>query len=72
MRSIGVENNLSGKLFDRTTTKLAAAFKVDTDKQRKDSVHIKSNNASFPLAAATTATPIPLAILRQLLRLYLF
>ena len=43
MRNIAVENNLEGILFDRITAKLAAAFKVDTDKQRIDSVHIKSN-----------------------------
>ena len=43
MRNMAVENNLAGILFDRTTAKLAAAFNVETDKQRIDSVHIKSN-----------------------------
>jgi len=43
MRNIAVENNLAGALFDTTTGKLASAFNVDVDKQRIDSVHIKSN-----------------------------
>ncbi len=43
MRNIAVENNLASKLFDNTTAKLASAFNVDTEKQRIDSVHIKSN-----------------------------
>jgi hypothetical protein len=43
MRNMAVENNLASILFDRTTAKLAAAFNVETDKQRIDSVHIKSN-----------------------------
>ncbi len=43
MRNIAVENNLANKLFDNTTAKLASMFNVDTDKQRIDSVHIKSN-----------------------------
>jgi hypothetical protein len=43
MRSIAVENRLEALLFDRITNKLADVFKVNTDKQRIDSVHIKSN-----------------------------
>jgi len=43
MRSIVVENGLEAKLFNAGTQKLAAVFDVDTDKQRIDSVHIKSN-----------------------------
>ena len=43
MRSIAVENCLEAPLFDGITNKLADVFKVNTDKQRIDSVHIKSN-----------------------------
>ncbi len=43
MREIAIENNLASILFDNTTKKLASVFNVDTDKQRIDSVHIKSN-----------------------------
>ncbi len=43
MRSIVVDNNLDATLFDHITDKLAKIFKVDTDNQRIDSVHIKSN-----------------------------
>jgi hypothetical protein len=43
MRSIAVENRLEALLFDSITNKLADVFKVNTDKQRIDSVHIKSN-----------------------------
>jgi hypothetical protein len=43
MRSIAVENALEATLFEDITAKLADVFKVDTDKQRIDSVHIKSN-----------------------------
>ena len=43
MRSIAVENRLEAPLFDSITDKLADIFKVNTDKQRIDSVHIKSN-----------------------------
>jgi hypothetical protein len=43
MRSIVVDNNLDATLFDRITDKLAKIFKVDTENQRIDSVHIKSN-----------------------------
>ena len=43
MRNIAVENNLEDALFERTTAKLAFVFNVNTDKQRIDSVHIKSN-----------------------------
>ncbi len=43
MRSIAVENRLEALLFDSITSKLADVFKVNTDKQRIDSVHIKSN-----------------------------
>jgi hypothetical protein len=43
MRSIVIDNALDATLFDRITDKLAEVFKVDTDNQRIDSVHIKSN-----------------------------
>src|SRR3990170_3248600 len=43
MRSIVVNNTLDAILFDRVTDKLAKVFKVKTDSQRIDSVHIKSN-----------------------------
>jgi len=43
MRSIATENGLESVLFNRITNKLADVFNVNTDKQRIDSVHIKSN-----------------------------
>jgi hypothetical protein len=43
MRSIVVDNSLDAVLFDHITDKLSKVFKVTTDKQRIDSVHIKSN-----------------------------
>ena len=43
MRSIAVENGLEATLFEDITAKLANVFNVNTDKQRIDSVHIKSN-----------------------------
>ncbi len=43
MRRIAVENGLEAVLFDGITNKLADVFKVNTGKQRIDSVHIKSN-----------------------------
>jgi len=43
MRSIVVDNGLDALLFDHITDKLATVFKVKTDHQRIDSVHIKSN-----------------------------
>ena len=43
MRSILVENSLDLILFEQITRKLADVFKVNTDNQRIDSVHIKSN-----------------------------
>ena len=43
MRSIVVDNGLDALLFDHITDKLAKVFKVKTDNQRIDSVHIKSN-----------------------------
>jgi hypothetical protein len=43
MRSIVVDNGLDALLFDNITDKLATLFKVKTDHQRIDSVHIKSN-----------------------------
>lgn len=36
-------NNLEDIIFDNATKQLATAFNVDTEKQRIDSVHIKSN-----------------------------
>ena len=43
MRTIVVENGLEDTVFDAGTQKLAEVFGVDTDKQRIDSVHIRSN-----------------------------
>jgi len=43
MRNIAVENGLEAILFKDITAKLADVFNVNTDKQRLDSVHIKSN-----------------------------
>ena len=43
MRSIVVDNALDATLFDHIADILANVFKVDTDNQRIDSVHIKSN-----------------------------
>jgi len=43
MRSIVVDNGLDALLFDHITDKPAKVFKVKTDTQRIDSVHIKSN-----------------------------
>jgi len=43
MRSIVVDNGLDATLFEHITDKLAKVFKVNTDNQRIDSVHIQSN-----------------------------
>jgi hypothetical protein len=43
MRDIVVDNALDAVLFDHITDKLAKVFKVNTENQRIDSVHIKSN-----------------------------
>lgn len=43
MRDIVAEKELYNLLFEAITGKLAQVFNVDTDKQRIDSVHIKSN-----------------------------
>ncbi len=43
MRSLAVEHKLDDILFENATNKLAEVFNVDTDNQRIDSVHIKSN-----------------------------
>jgi hypothetical protein len=43
MRTIVGEYGLEDTLFDAGTQKLAEVFSVDTDKQRIDSVHIRSN-----------------------------
>jgi hypothetical protein len=42
-RNIVAQNNLEKDLFNAGTDKLAQVFKVNVDKQRIDSVHIKSN-----------------------------
>jgi hypothetical protein len=42
-RTIITDNNLDTHIFNQTSGKLAAVFNVDTEKQRQDSVHIKSN-----------------------------
>lgn len=43
IRSVVIANDLDTLLFERSTDRLAKVFKVDTSKQRIDSVHIKSN-----------------------------
>jgi hypothetical protein len=43
MRHIVTDNNLDMVLFEQITDTLAKVFKVDTTRQRMDSVHIKSN-----------------------------
>lgn len=43
MRHIIAENGLDADVFESVTKKLADVFKVNTDQQRMDSVHIKSN-----------------------------
>jgi hypothetical protein len=43
LRKIVTDNELDGVLFEKITGKLVEVFKVDTSKQRLDSVHIKSN-----------------------------
>jgi hypothetical protein len=43
MRTIVAEHGLEDTLFNAGTQKLAEVFSVDTDKQRIDSVHIRSN-----------------------------
>jgi hypothetical protein len=43
MRSLAVTHQMDKILFENVTNKLADVFDVDTDKQRIDSVHIKSN-----------------------------
>jgi hypothetical protein len=45
MRRLFMGHNIDGAVFDKVTDKLARVFGVDTDKQRLDSVHIKSNMA---------------------------
>lgn len=42
-RNIIADNDLVDEIFSAGTQRLAQAFQVDTDKQRLDSVHIKSN-----------------------------
>lgn len=42
-RQILIEHNLDQLMFENLTDKLARIFKVNTDQQRIDSVHIKSN-----------------------------
>jgi hypothetical protein len=45
MRTLAVELGLESDLFDITAIKLAELFNVDTNHQRIDSVHIRSNMA---------------------------
>ena len=42
-RQVLTEHHLDQMIFDQISTKLAMVFKVNTDTQRIDSVHIKSN-----------------------------
>ncbi len=42
-RNIVTQNGLEKDMFNAATTKLAQVFKVNIDKQRIDSVHMKSN-----------------------------
>jgi hypothetical protein len=43
LRDLVIEKKLDGVLFEHITDMLARVFKVDTTKQRIDSVHVKSN-----------------------------
>ena len=43
MRQIIMENNLDAVMFENISDKLSSVFKVNTDHQRIDSVHIRSN-----------------------------
>jgi hypothetical protein len=56
MRSIVVDNGLDAIVFDHITEKLATLFKVNTDKQRIDSVHIKSNMRRLGRIGIVTST----------------
>jgi len=56
MRSIVVDNALDAVLFDHITDKLAKVFKVKTDNQRIDSVHIKSNMRRLGRIGIVTST----------------
>jgi len=56
MRSIVVDNALDAVLFDHITDKLAKVFKVKTDHQRIDSVHIKSNMRRLGRIGIVTST----------------
>jgi hypothetical protein len=56
MRSIVVDNGLDAILFDHITEKLATLFKVKTDHQRIDSVHIKSNMRCLGRIGIVTST----------------
>jgi hypothetical protein len=56
MRSIVVDNGLDAILFDHITNKLAKLFKVKTDLQRIDSVHIKSNMRRLGRIGIVTST----------------
>jgi hypothetical protein len=56
MRSIVVDNALDAIIFDHITDKLAKVFKVNTDEQRIDSVHIKSNMRRLGRIAIFTST----------------
>ena len=42
-RQVLIEHDLDQLIFDKISAKLAKVFKVNTDEQRIDSVHIKSN-----------------------------
>ncbi len=42
-RKVMTDNNLDTEVFNQSTEKLSQVFNVDTEKQRLDSVHIKSN-----------------------------
>jgi len=56
MRSIVVDHALDAVLFDHMTEKLATVFKVKTDNQRIDSVHIKSNMRRLGRIGIITST----------------
>jgi len=43
MQKITIDNKIDTVLFHQITDKLARVFRVNTTKQRIDSVHIKSN-----------------------------
>jgi hypothetical protein len=56
VRNIVVDNGLDKVIFDHITDKLAKVFKVNTDNQRIDSVHIQSNMRRLGRISIFTST----------------